>query len=190
MADLDKVCEHVHLPLQSGSNRILTAMKRGYSFEDYVAKIRALRERVPRMAITTDMIVGFPGETEEDFRQTLAALDEIRFDQIFSFKFSRRPGTAALRLSRQVSEEVKSDRLTRVHQLQDRITGAYHSDAVNTVEEILVEGVTEKTGQLFGRTRTNKIVNLDLGEYAVSGQLVKVVIMRGLKHSLTGRIVR
>jgi len=190
MSETDKVCEHVHLPLQSGSNRILRAMNRGYSLEDYLAKVRALRHHIPQAAITADMIVGFPGESEDDFRHTLAALEEIRFDQIFSFKFSPRPGTAAEHLSDQVPEEVKSDRLARVHELQDRITQAYHRAAEGAIEEILVEGVSMRTGQTFGRTRTNKIVNLDHGDSAIGGSLVKVAIVKGLKHSLTGRIVR
>lgn len=190
MADTDKVCEHIHLPLQSGSNRILKAMNRGYALEDYLEKVRALRDLIPQVAITADMIVGFPGESEDDFNKTLAALAEIRFDQIFSFKFSARPGTAARHLSGQLSETLKSDRLALVHELQDQITQAYHRAAEGTTEEILVEGITERTGQVFGRTRTNKIVNLEPGEVALVGDVVKVVIIRGLKHSLTGRIAR
>jgi len=189
MADLKSVCEHIHLPLQSGSDRILYAMKRGYTLADYLEKIGALREAIPSVAVTADMIVGFPGETEEDFSLTLQALEQIRFDQIFSFKFSPRPGTRAQHLSGQVPEELKSERLARVHELQDQITQAYHRAAEGTVEEILVEGANDKTGQTFGRTRTNKIVNLYPGESAIQGELVNVLIMQGLKHSLTGRIV-
>jgi tRNA-2-methylthio-N6-dimethylallyladenosine synthase len=188
MADLGTVCEHIHLPLQSGSNRILKAMNRGYTREAYLEGLSALRERIPRVAITTDIIVGFPGETDEDFEETLQVLATIRYDQIFSFKFSPRPGTAALRLKGHIPEDVKSERLARVHELQENITLAYHRGAEGTVEEILVEGKTEKTGQFFGRTRTNKIVNLEPGELAEVGQLVRATILRGLRHSLTGRI--
>ncbi|MBI4965651.1 MAG: tRNA (N6-isopentenyl adenosine(37)-C2)-methylthiotransferase MiaB [Desulfomonile tiedjei] len=186
MADLGTVCEHIHLPLQSGSDRILRAMNRGYTFPEYRTKIRTLREAVPGVAITADMIVGFPGETEEDFQQTLQALEEIRFDQIFSFKFSARPNTAARRLPLHFEEEIKAERLAKVHALQDRITQEYHHAAEGTVEEVLIEGTSPKSGQLFGRTRTNKIVNLDAANDARVGDLIEVEIVRGLNHSLVG----
>ncbi len=114
MADLKSVCEHIHLPLQSGSDRILQEMKRGYSLAHYLEKIRFLREAIPSVAVTADIIVGFPGETEEDFSETLRALKQIRFDQIFSFKFSPRPRTSARNLPDQISEEIKAERLLRV----------------------------------------------------------------------------
>jgi tRNA-2-methylthio-N6-dimethylallyladenosine synthase len=187
MANLETVCEHIHLPLQSGSDRILRAMKRGYTLADYLEKIHALREAIPSVAVTADMIVGFPGETEEDFSQTLQALEQIRFDQIFSFKFSPRPGTSARNLPDQVPDEVKAERLAQVHELQDRITGAYHLAAEGTVEEVLIEGSRPRTGQPFGRTRGNKIVNLEPNNDIKEGDLVKVEILRGLRHSLTGK---
>jgi len=186
MADLTSVCEHVHLPLQSGSDRILRAMGRGYTFAEYREKIHRLRARIPAVAVTADMIVGFPGETDEDFQRTLDALGEIRFDQIFSFKFSARPGTAARNLPDQLPEEVKAARLAQVHALQDTITMEYHRAAEGTVEEILVEGTQQRTGQLVGRTRTNKIVNFDAVEGVSEGDLVRVKILRGLKHSFCG----
>jgi tRNA-2-methylthio-N6-dimethylallyladenosine synthase len=187
MAHLESVCEHIHLPLQSGSDRILHAMKRCYTLADYLEKIRILREAIPSVAVTADMIVGFPGETEEDFSQTLQALEQIRFDQIFSFKFSPRPGTSARNLPDQVTEEGKAERLSQVHALQDRITGAYHLAAEGTVEEVLIEGIRPRTGQPFGRTRGNKIVNLEPVDDIKEGDLVKVEILRGLRHSLTGK---
>lgn len=190
MADLATVCEHIHLPLQSGSDKILRAMNRGYNLSDYMDKIRKLRERVPNAAVTADMIVGFPGETEEDFNQTLSALETIRFDQIFSFKFSPRPNTSAHSLPHQVPEEKKAERLAAVHALQERITQEYHQTAEGSTEEILIEGVSQKSGQFFGRTRTNKIVNLDPPERAEVGELVEVRIIRGLKHSLLGKKIR
>ncbi|MFH1116327.1 MAG: tRNA (N6-isopentenyl adenosine(37)-C2)-methylthiotransferase MiaB [Pseudomonadota bacterium] len=186
MRDLASVCEHVHLPLQSGSNRVLSAMRRGYSREEYLEKIAMLRERVPAASVTADIIVGFPGETEEDFEMTISALETIRFDQIFSFKYSRRPGTAARRLPGQLPDEVKAERLARVHAVQDVITRDYHEAARGTGEEILVEGFRPGTGQAFGRTRTNKIVNLDLCNGLHVGDVVRAKITRGLKHSLTG----
>jgi len=187
MADLGTVCEHIHLPLQSGSDRVLRAMNRRYTRSDYLDKIRKLRGRVPNVAVTADMIVGFPGETEEDFNQTLSALAEIRFDQIFSFKFSPRPNTAARNLPLQIPEEVKAERLAEVHALQDRITQEYHHAAEGTSLEVLIEGVSHKSGQPFGRTRTNKIVNLDSTDHVEAGELIEVQIVRGLKHSLLGK---
>ncbi|MGB6068603.1 MAG: tRNA (N6-isopentenyl adenosine(37)-C2)-methylthiotransferase MiaB [Desulfomonilaceae bacterium] len=190
MANLKSVCEHIHLPLQSGSDKILRAMRRGYTLTDYLNKISLLREAIPSVAVTADMIVGFPGETEEDLSRTLAALEQIRFDQIFSFKFSVRPGTAARNLPDQVPEEMKAERLSRVHALQDKITEDCHLRAEGTVEEVLIEGFKPKTGQPFGRTRTNKIVNLEPMNDLREGDLVKVRISRGLKHSLVGKKVK
>ncbi|MEJ2718547.1 MAG: tRNA (N6-isopentenyl adenosine(37)-C2)-methylthiotransferase MiaB [Deltaproteobacteria bacterium] len=187
MGMLDSVCEHIHLPLQSGSDRILHAMRRGYGRDDYLRKIAILRDTVPRVAITADIIVGFPGETTEDFEQTVSALEEIRFDQIFSFKFSPRPGTSACHLPDQVPDEIKVARLAKVHAVQDRITEQYHRNAEGTEEEILIEGVRERSGQPFGRTRTNKMVNLDSADAVRQGDLVRVEIIRGLKHSLLGK---
>lgn len=189
MARLGKVCEHIHLPLQSGSDRILAAMGRGYTIKDYLHKIHSLRDRIQGVAITADMIVGFPGETEEDFRETLSALEEVRFDQIFSFKYSPRPGTAAAKFRDQIVEQTKAERLARVHELQERITGEYHETAVGSTEEILIEGLRPGSGQAFGRTRTNKIVNLESSENVRIGELVGVRITRGLKHSLTGALI-
>ena len=188
MADLGSVCEHIHLPLQSGSDRILRAMNRGYTYAEYLDKLRRLREKIPDVAITTDIIVGFPGETEADFEDTKRALQTIRFDQIFSFKFSPRPGTAAGKLPDQVPEDIKAQRLAAAHAIQDEITLRYHQDAEGTIEEALVEGIRNGTGQPFGRTRTNKIVNLDNAERVKEGQLLKVKIVRGLKHSLLGSL--
>ncbi len=189
MGDLESVCEHIHLPLQSGSNRVLAAMRRGYTREDYLEKIAMLREIVPEVAVTADMIVGFPGETEEDFEMTVAALETIRFDQIFSFKFSPRPGTAARLLLDQLPDDVKAERLARVHSIQDQITLEYHEAAQDTEEEVLIEGFRLGTGQAFGRTRTNKIVNLDSFNGVREGDIVPVKITKGLKHSLTGIVL-
>ena len=187
MAALPSVREHIHLPLQSGSDRILKAMGRGYGRSDYLEKIRMLRDRVPGVAVTADIIVGFPGETAEDFQETVSALEEIRYDQIFSFKFSPRPGTRARNLPDPISEEVKAQRLMKVHEIQDAITTAYHLAAVGTVQEVLIEGIKAGSGQPYGRTRTNKVVNLDPTDEVAVGDTVKVKIVRGLKHSLLGR---
>jgi tRNA-2-methylthio-N6-dimethylallyladenosine synthase len=187
MANLRSVCEHIHLPLQSGSDRILRAMRRGYTLSEYVQKIAMLRYKIPGVAVTADMIVGFPGETEEDFQQTLDALKRIRFDQIFSFKYSLRPSTAARKMPDHVPEVTKVERLERVHTVQAEITGEYHRSAEGTVEEILIEGIRTRSLQAFGRTRTNKIVNLEESGNVKEGDVMSVKITRGLKHSLLGR---
>lgn len=186
MANLRSVCEHIHLPLQSGSDRILKAMRRGYTLAEYVEKIAMLRDKVPGVAVTADMIVGFPGETEDDFQQTLDALERIRFDQIFSFKYSARPSTAARKMPDHVPEAMKAERLERVHEVQDEITGEYHRSAEGTVEEVLIEGIRTRSQQAFGRTRTNKIVNLEESANVQEGDVLSVKITRGLKHSLLG----
>jgi tRNA-2-methylthio-N6-dimethylallyladenosine synthase len=188
MESFQTVCEHIHLPLQSGSDRILRAMNRGYTLLHYLAKIQKLRERVPGVAITADMIVGFPGETDDDFHQTVQALETIRFNQIFSFKFSPRPGTPARTLPDHVAEEIKRDRLAIVHEVQDRVTQEYHKEAEGTTQQVLIEGVRQRTGQAFGRTRTNTIVNINSPKGVCTGDIVQVNILKGLRHSLTGEI--
>ena len=187
MADLPSVCRHIHLPLQSGSDRILQAMRRRYTYQSYWDKVQLLRDKARGVAITADIIVGFPGEAENDFLQTVSALEQIRFNQIFSFKYSRRPGTAASKLPDQVPEEVKIERLARVQALQDTITEAYNRSAEGTVQDVLIEGFKPGSGQPFGRTGTNKIVNLESAEGIGIGDVVKVKIVRGLRHSLVGR---
>ncbi len=189
MADLKSVCEHIHLPIQSGSDRILAAMNRGYTSLQYMDKLQRLREKIPNVAVTTDIIVGFPGETQADFEDTQRALQMIRFDQIFSFKFSRRPGTAAREFPDQVPEEIKMERLSAVHRIQDEITLQHHKNAEGAIEEVLIEGIKNGHGQPFGRTRTNKIVNLEGSERIREGDLLKVRIVRGLKHSLLGSLI-
>jgi tRNA-2-methylthio-N6-dimethylallyladenosine synthase len=186
MSNLGSVCEHIHLPLQSGSDRVLEAMRRGYTRKEYLEKIRLLRDKVPGVAVTADIIVGFPGESEQDYEFTLSALEEIRYDQIFSFKYSTRPGTTARTLPDQLPEDLKRERLARVHEIQDKITAEYHSAAVGTEEEVLIEGFRPGSNQPFGRARTNKIVNLGANDGVNQGDIVTVKITRGLKHSLAG----
>ncbi len=187
MASLDKVCEHVHLPIQSGSDEILKAMRRKYNKGQYLSKIESLRQTIPGVAITTDIIVGFPGETDEDFQDTLSVLDLIRYDQIFSFKYSVRPGTAAEHIGGHLSEETKKARLARVHEIQEIITDTYHKSLEGKNVEVLVErNPPDHSGQAFGRTRTNKIVNFECSNRNVLGQTVQVKILEGLKHSLRG----
>lgn len=187
MAELPRVCEHIHLPLQSGADRILRLMNRGYTFKDYADKVDRLRKAIPGIAITTDLIAGFPGETPDEHQETLRALSLLRFDGIFAFKYSSRPGTRAVEMAGQLPDAIKSERLTAILHDQEAITGETNRSMVGTLEEVLVEGPSETEEGLFtGRTRTNKIVNfLPNGETA--GDLVAVKIESAMLHSLRGR---
>lgn len=190
MRSLEKVCEHVHLPIQSGSDAVLKAMGRKYTRGQYLSKIESLRVKIPDVAITTDIIVGFPGETELDFADTVSVLDTIKYDQIFSFKYSVRPGTAAETLGGHVSDQTKKDRLAEVHRLQEDITSQYHKSMEGLTFETLVEKVpSDGSLQAFGRTRTNKIVNFEFADPDILGKTVRVKIMEGLRHSLRGKMV-
>jgi tRNA-2-methylthio-N6-dimethylallyladenosine synthase len=187
ISELPKVCEHIHLPLQSGSSRIMRLMNRGYTYEEYMKKISVIREKVPGISITSDIIAGFPGETEDDHIQTIKALKEIEFDGIFAFKFSPRPRTRAFRMEDQLTEEVKSDRLSQILKLQDEITEKKNRALEGTIQEILIEGESETDKEkLTGRTRTNKIVNIPkIG--IDKGSLIFVEITKGRQHSLEGK---
>lgn len=189
MATLEKLCGHIHLPLQSGANRVLAAMKRGYTYEEYKGKIDKLRDAVPDIAITSDFIAGFPGETEQDHMDTLNALREIRYDGIFAFKFSPRPGTAASTMEGQVDEEMGIRRLQEILRLQDEITLEVNKRLEGRVEDVFVEGPSELgNGQLTGRTRSNKIVNFK-ADADIVGRIVKVKISSSHRHSLEGEII-
>jgi tRNA-2-methylthio-N6-dimethylallyladenosine synthase len=186
MAELPKVCEHIHLPLQSGSSKILKLMNRGYTCEAYIEKVSKLREKVAGIAITSDIIAGFPGETDEDHMLTIKALKEIEFDGIFAFKFSPRPGTMASGMN-QLSEEIKSDRLSQILKVQDEITEIRNKSLEGTIQEVLIEGESAMDREkLTGRTRTHKIVNIPKIDMQ-KGSLIFVEITRGRQHSLEGR---
>jgi tRNA-2-methylthio-N6-dimethylallyladenosine synthase len=186
LARLPKVCRHVHLPMQSGSDRTLTRMRRDYTFRDYLDLIAALRLRMPDVALTTDIIVGFPGETEPDFQETLAALDVVQFDNIYAFKYSRRPNTAALALDEQVAEADKDRRLQEMLAVQRPITRRKNESFEGRVEEVLVEGPsrTDRT-RLMGRTSSHLTVNFD-GPPDLIGRLVRLRILRVKANSLDG----
>lgn len=190
IAELTKVCEHIHLPLQSGSNNVLRLMNRRYTYEEYMKKVLRLRDKVQGIAITSDIIAGFPGETEEDHIHTVKALKEIEFDGIFAFKFSSRPGTRAEEMKGHLSEEVKSERLQQILEIQEEITEKKNRSLEGTTHEILIEGesVTDK-GKLTGRTRTNKIVNIPKVE-SEKGTVLHVEITRGRQHSLEGKVIK
>lgn len=186
---LEKLCEHIHLPFQSGSDRILKAMHRGYSRASYLEKIERLREVCPSIAITSDVIVGFPGEEEKDFEDTLTLIQKVQFDDLYSFKYSPRKGTRAETFDDEVNEEIKQRRLVLLQSLQKEITLRKNQAYVGRMEEVLVEGRSRQSPQdIMGRTRTNKIVNFR-GDSELVGKLVQVRITQGLPHSLRGELV-
>jgi tRNA-2-methylthio-N6-dimethylallyladenosine synthase len=186
---LGKVCEHMHLPLQSGSSRILSLMNRGYSYEEYAFKVRALRRTVPGISITSDIITGFPGETEEDHRKTVGALKEMEFDGIYAFKYSPRLGTKAASMQGQVDDIAKSERMTEILEVQDCFTLSQNEKFEGSAQEILVEGPGEAGGEMLsGRTRSNKIVNFK-GHGQCIGNIVAVRIVKARKHSLDGELL-
>ncbi len=187
-SSLSKLCEHIHLPFQSGSDRILEAMHRGYTRESYLGKIRRLKEVCPSIAVTADVIVGFPGEEEEDFRQTLDLMEKVQFDDLFSFKYSPRNRTRAARFKDQVEDKVKQNRLSALQEMQSKITLQKNQQLEGRVEEVLVEGRSKQSAEdVSGRTRSNKIVNVE-GDLSLTGKLVAVRITKGYAHSLRGEL--
>jgi tRNA-2-methylthio-N6-dimethylallyladenosine synthase len=179
------VCEHTHLPLQSGSSRILKAMRRTYSRERFVRLAGELRAAIPDLALTTDLIVGFPGETEEDFRATMEAVEEVGFDGAFTFVFSPRQGTEAATMSDQVPEEVKRDRIERLIDVVQRVARERNERRVGGIEEVLVEGPSRTDRSLLrGRTRRNTTVNF--AGTAAAGELVEVAIQGATSTTLRG----
>ncbi len=183
-ARLDKLASHVHLPVQSGSDRILGAMKRGYTALEFRAIIRRLRAVRPDISISSDFIVGFPGETEVDFEQTMALIDFVGFDNSFSFIYSPRPGTPAAALADDTPADVKLDRLRTLQQRIDANASAISARMIGTVQRVLVEGPARKDpGELSGRTANNRVVNF-AGPAASTGTFVDVVITEALPHSL------
>ena len=182
--EVPELVSFLHLPVQSGSDRILAAMKRGHTVLEYRSKIRALRRVRPDILISSDFIVGFPGETETDFAATLALVEDIGFDQSFSFIYSRRPGTPAADYPDDVPLEVKKERLARLQRRIETNAQRYSRQMVGTVQRVLVEGPSRKDPrQLAGRTETNRVVNFP-GEAALVGRFVDVVITQALPNSL------
>lgn len=191
IAENPKVCKHIHLPLQAGSNKILKKMNRKYTKEEYLEKVNKLRNICPEIAITSDIIVGFPGEREDDFKETLEMLEEIRFQEIFSFKYSDRPFTVARQFEDKIPEEVKEERLKRVHEIQRRISEEILKNFVGKELEILVEGKSEKDPlKLTGRTTHNIVVNFTAPRLDLIGALVMVKIEEAGKHALRGRYLQ
>ncbi len=185
MVSCPQVCNHIHLPVQSGSSRVLKAMRRGYTRERYLEVIHKIQESPRPIAISTDIIVGFPGETEADFQHTLSLLDEVQYDSAFSFKYSRRPNTAALNLSGEISEEEKGRRLEILQERQRQIQIKKNTAYVGKIVNVLVDGKARSRYLLSGRTSSNKIVNFD-GPESLMGRIVRVEINGSMPNSLKG----
>ena len=186
---LPQLCEYVHLPFQSGSDAVLQRMNRRHGREEYLELVAALRSRVPEMGLTADVIVGFPGETEEDFEQTMELVRRVRFDGLFSFKYSVRPGTKAARWKDDVPEEVKKRRLEILQVEQRALTREKHCSMVGRQVEVLVEGRSKKDESwLTGRTRCNRTANFP-GAPDLVGELVQVEVTEGYQNSLAARQV-
>jgi tRNA-2-methylthio-N6-dimethylallyladenosine synthase len=185
MAECPAVCEHAHLPLQSGSTRILKAMRRTYSRERYLRLVGELRAGIRDLALTTDIIVGFPGETEDDFRETLEVVEEVGYDGAFTFVYSPRAGTEAAAMPDQVPDELKRERIERLVEVVQRVAAERNAGRVGLIEEVLVEGPSRTEPELRrGRTRRNTTVNFS-GE-AAPGELVSVEIASATSTTLAG----
>jgi tRNA-2-methylthio-N6-dimethylallyladenosine synthase len=190
MADCASVCEHLHFPVQSGSNAVLRRMKRAYSRERYLDKVAMAREHIPGLAMTTDIIVGFPGETEGEFEETLALVEEVRYDSAFTFQYSRRPGTAAAEMLDQVSKADVHDRFDRLVSTQERISLERNRDLVGDVVEVTIERDSSKrdAARATGRTRTNKVVHVR-AEGVDPGDVVYARVTDARPHHLVGERV-
>jgi len=186
-ADIPKLCAHIHLPAQAGSSSVLARMNRGYTRQDYMDKVAELRSARSDIAITADIIVGFPGESESDFSETLSLIEEVKYSDIFSFIYSRRPGTAAADYEGDLPYDLKVERLDRLLEIQKKITRRYNEEQVGTVQQILVERVSKRSGQVFGRSSYNRIVNFD-GDASLVGEIVNVEIVEGYQNSQLGRL--
>ncbi|HEX5616759.1 MAG TPA: MiaB/RimO family radical SAM methylthiotransferase, partial [Acidimicrobiia bacterium] len=192
MAECDTVCEHLHLPLQAGSDRTLARMHRGYTAERYLERLAAARAAIPDLAVTTDLIVGFPGETDADFARTLDVVEAAQYDAAYTFVFSPRPGTEAAEMVDEfVAPDVAQDRMRRLVEVVERAALARHEARVGRVEEVLVEGPSKKDpAVLSGRTRQNKLVHFAPGtESFAGGDVVEVRVTHAAPHWLRGDLV-
>lgn len=188
-AEIPQLVNHLHLPVQSGSNRILAEMKRGHQREDYLEIIRKMKAVRPGISLSSDFIIGFPGETEQDFQDTMALIEEVGYDFSYSFIFSPRPGTPAANFADDVSVEVKEQRLQHLQKRLNEMTMAISEAMIGTVQTILVEGVSKKNPlHVTGRTENNRVVNF-AAHPRLAGQFVDVLITEALPNSLRGRLV-
>ena len=185
-AELDNLCPHFHLPVQSGSDAVLKKMNRKYSRDLYLEKVAALRSACPDIAISTDVIVGFPGETDEDFKQTMDLLETVRYHGSFSFKYSDRPNTRSTEFSDKVAESIKSERLQRFQKRQDQISLEKNREYVGQTLEVMVEEIG--SAKIKARTGSNHIVHFEDATERSPGDLVKVTIIHAGKHSLNGEL--
>ncbi|MFW5648346.1 MAG: tRNA (N6-isopentenyl adenosine(37)-C2)-methylthiotransferase MiaB [Candidatus Alkaliphilus sp. MAG34] len=189
MAECDKVCEHLHLPLQSGSSHVLEIMNRRYTKERYLTLVEKLKNKVPEIRLTTDIIIGFPGETEEDFQHTLDVVEKVRYDSAFTFLYSARQGTPAASMEEQVDRKTKQDRFNRLLEKINQISAEINQNYLGRVVEVLVEGPSKTNpDRLMGRTRGNKLVNFDGSENLI-GELVEVQITETRTFFLNGNVV-
>ena len=195
MAEVATVCEHLHLPLQAGSDRVLAAMHRGYTARRYLEKLAAARHAVPDLAVTTDLIVGFPGETDDDFERTLEVVAEAEYDSAYTFVFSPRPGTeaGAAPADRLVAADVAAERFERLRVVVERSALARHRARIGRVEDVLIEGPSKRdTSVAAGRTRQNKLVHFPVAEGETvpgAGTFADVLITAAAPHHLTGELV-
>lgn len=184
--DCENICPQFHLPVQAGSDSVLKRMNRKYTISQYLEKVAKLREYCPEIALTTDVIVGFPGESEQDFEYTMALLEKVRFHGSFSFKYSDRPGTGASQYEDKVAEEIKAKRLARFQKRQDEISLARNQEYVGEVKSVMVEEYTEES--VKARTDTNHIVHIKKCTICKPGDILKVKIVHAGQHSLQGEV--
>jgi tRNA-2-methylthio-N6-dimethylallyladenosine synthase len=189
LRDVPKACEYLHLPLQSGSDRVLERMNRGYTRGRYLELIAELRQTVPGIALSTDLIVGFPGESEEDFEATVEMVEEVGYDSLFAFRYSPRPRTPAAGFPDQVPEADKTRRLSRLLEVANTVGARKNAALLGREVEVLVDGVSKKDSRLLsGRTRCNRVVNFDGRGRRLHGELVRVRITQAMPHSLKGSL--
>lgn len=185
-----KICDYIHLPAQSGNSEVLARMNRGYTREQYLEKVRMIKEGIPGVILTTDLIVGFPGETEEQFEDTVSLIREVKYDNIYAFKYSPRPFTKAAKYEDQVPEDEKQRRLAKLLEIQREIAFELAKDYDGKTFDVLVEGETSTKGQFQGRTTQNKIVYFQDGSAELIGKTIPIKIMKSFPNVLRGEIVR
>jgi tRNA-2-methylthio-N6-dimethylallyladenosine synthase len=189
MASVDAVCEHLHLPLQSGSDRVLRSMRRGYSVERYLEKVAAIENSRRRLSLTSDIIVGFPGETDAEFRDTLKLVERCRFEGLYIFKYSERKGTPAATLEDTVPETLKTERFLALESLQMSIQREIYESYVGSELKVLVEGESARSSSdLKGHSSCNKVVNFR-GLSELTGKIVRVRVKEAKTHSLYGEFL-
>ena len=190
MANYDKICEHIHLPVQSGNNEILKMMNRNYTVEHYLNRINKLRELMPDIAITTDVIAGFPGESNEQFMDTYKLMEEVRYDFAFMFKYSPRTGTKAADYSNQIDEEIRLQRLQKLIDLQTEITHEKYKNQIGQIKEVYVEGPSKKDiNEYSGKSRDFKITIFP-GDESLVGKFVDVKVEEAAGWTLKGHIIK